>query len=316
MPVVIGDPELVHAARAGDASALGVLLQRHRAALYATALALLRDRGEAQDAVHDAFVIAMQRIDDVRDPAAVAGWLRAIVRNACLMRLRRRVPELPGDLPDDPGAPADAEQALERLALSAWVWTALEALPTDLRVTVMLRYFTRHASYDEIAATLGIPVGTVRSRLNQAKTRLVDALMRTASGAHLDPDRLADRRRQEWDAIVHEVYSTGTASLYVADCAPDVLVEAPALDYLERGAGDHRRGVEDSVAAGVRLDLTDVAASPGVTIFEGTYVNPPDDPHHCPATHTEVRIHPDGQTTRLLLYYPPRSTQTAPTTTP
>src|SRR5688500_9368288 len=117
MPVGIGDAELVHAARAGDASALGVLLQRHRAALYATALALLRDRGEAQDAVQDAFVIALQRIDDVRDPAAAAGWLHAVVRNACLMRLRRRVPELPGDLPEDPSAPADAEQALEQLAL-------------------------------------------------------------------------------------------------------------------------------------------------------------------------------------------------------
>ena len=82
-------------------------------------------------------------------------------------------------------------------------------------MTVMLRYFTRRASYDEIAATLGVPVGTVRSRLNQAKSRLADALMQTASAAHLDHDRLADRRRQEWDAIAHEVYTTGSAALYV-----------------------------------------------------------------------------------------------------
>ncbi|MDX6647755.1 MAG: hypothetical protein QOK40_3482 [Miltoncostaeaceae bacterium] len=176
----------------------------------------------------------------------------------------------------------------------------------------MLRYFTRHVTaYTEIAATLGIPVGTVRSRLNQAKTRLADALLETASAAHIDHGKLVAQRRREWAAITNEIYSTGGAALYVADCASDVLVQAPSMDYLERGVDDHRRGVEDSVAAGVRLHLTGVAAGPGVTIFEGTYENPPHDPHHCPATHTEVRLHPDGQTTRLLLYYPTTARQAA-----
>lgn len=133
--------------------------------------------------------------------------------------------------------------------------------------------------------------------------------MQTASAAHLDHDKLADSRRQEWDAILHEAYSTGSASLYVADCAPDVLVQARSMDYLERGAGDQRRSAEDTVAAGVQLNPTGVVASPAITIFEGTYTNPPDDPFRCPATHTEVRIHPDGQTTQLLLYFPPPTTQ-------
>ena len=50
------------------------------------------------------------------------------------------------DVPDDPGTVSDTEQALDRLALSDWVWTAVEQLPQDMRVTVMLRYFTRHTT--------------------------------------------------------------------------------------------------------------------------------------------------------------------------
>ena len=224
----------------------------------------------------------MQRLDDLRDPAAAAGWLHTIVRNVCLMRLRRPVRELAIDAPEDPHAPSDAEEALDQLAVRDWIWTALERLPDDQRVTIMLRYFGRHATYEEIAATLGIPVGTVRSRLNQAKARLADDLLRTASVAHHDHGKLLADRKHEWDAIVHEAYTTGAASLYVANCAPDVLVEAPSMAYRELGAEDQRRGVEDTVAAGVRLELTNLVASDTVTIWEGDYHNPPDDPRALP----------------------------------
>ena len=53
------------------------------------------------------------------------------------------------------------------------------------------------------------------------------------------------------------------------------------------------------------MQVTDVWSSSSVTIVEGNYLNPADDPEHCPATHTEVRIHPRGQTGRLLLYFRP-----------
>jgi RNA polymerase sigma factor (sigma-70 family) len=303
MAVMPSDAELVLAARGGDAGAFGTLLERHRAPLYASALAVLGERAAAQDVVQDAFLIALRRLGDLREPSAVAGWLHAIVRNATRMRVRRASHELASEAPPARGDVIDAEAALERLALRDWVWTALERLPEDLGVTVMLRYFSRHSSYREIAATLGVPVGTVRSRLNQARAKLADALLATAATGHVDHARLVERRKEEWRTIIEEVVATGRAELYAADCASDVLVEAPSLAYREHGVDDHRGGVEESAAAGVRLHLTGLVASPGVTIVEGDYENPPHDPHHCPATHTEVRIHPDGRTARLLLYY-------------
>lgn len=69
------DAELAIAARGGDCTCLGVLLERHRARLYAAALRVLGFRPEAEDAVHDRFLIALRHIGDLKDPQAIVGWL-------------------------------------------------------------------------------------------------------------------------------------------------------------------------------------------------------------------------------------------------
>lgn len=300
---MIGDVELVYAARAGDVAALGALLESHRARLTAYALAILGDRFQAQDAVQDAFLVALLRLGDLKEPAALVGWLHTIVRNECRMRLRN-CRELPGEIPvRDEMLRLDVDEALEQSALGDWLWSALEELPENLRVTVMLRYFARHSAYTEIAAILGIPVGTVRSRLNEAKRRLADALLASATAVHRDHGALVEQRMHWWRAVVVEVEQEGTATIYLADAVPDTLVEAPSMGYRTYGAEDQARGMVETIAAGVRVRLTDVAASDGITIVEATFENPADDPHHCPPTQIEVRFHSRGPTTRIILYY-------------
>ena len=300
---MIGDVERVHAAQAGDVAAMGALLEDYRARLYAAALTMLGDRVQAQDAVQDAFLVALRRLGDLREPAAVGGWLHRIVRNECRMRLRA-YRKLPGEIAVQTRTHrCDVDEAFEQLALRDWLWTTLEGLPDDLRATVMLRYFTRHTTYIEIAAILGIPVGTVRSRLHQAKRRLADELLASVTAAHRDHGALVAQREHWWRAVVDEVEKEGTAALYIEDAMPDTLVEAPAMGYRAQGVEDHARGMVETVTAGVRVQLTAIVASEGVTIVEADYENPVDDPHHCPATHTEVRFHPHGRTTRIILFY-------------
>jgi DNA-directed RNA polymerase specialized sigma24 family protein len=95
------DRELVSAARAGEVAALGELFERYRPSLYAAALARLRDRDEALDQVQETFLIALTRMNELRDPDAVGGWLHAVLRNSCLMRLRRAGREvLTGEVAD------------------------------------------------------------------------------------------------------------------------------------------------------------------------------------------------------------------------
>src|ERR687886_1720188 len=87
---VLSDVELARAAQNGDAASVGVLLERHRAALYALALRILGRGPEAQDAVQETFLIALNSIDRLREPEAVGGWGRGILRNVCLRGVRER----------------------------------------------------------------------------------------------------------------------------------------------------------------------------------------------------------------------------------
>jgi DNA-directed RNA polymerase specialized sigma24 family protein len=121
------DAELVEAARRGDAASLGLLLERYRAPLYGLSLRILGHGSEARDAVHDTFLIALRRIDELREPSAVGGWLHAVLRNARRMRLRADQGELPSGsrLATSPGAPRAVRRRVHRPAGSTREGVAL-----------------------------------------------------------------------------------------------------------------------------------------------------------------------------------------------
>lgn len=195
------DEELTRRAQAGETGALGLLLARHQAPMRAVAMSLLGYGPDAEDVVQDAALTALRRIGDVRDPAAVGAWLRAIVRNAARMRLRvtRETPGLDGldQLHPCDHEPSHPERVVEQHAMRDWIWDAVEELPEQLRLVLMLRHFSGITSYQEIAAACEIPVGTVRSRLNQARAKLAQVLLSTATQAHDDASALTEDSRQE-----------------------------------------------------------------------------------------------------------------------
>jgi len=210
------DAELVKAVQNGDAASLGILLESYRASLYGRALRLLGHGPRAQDAVQDTFVIALRKIDQIREPEAVGGWLHAILRNVCLMRIREDrgeilFEEVPRRI-EQRSFESSAEETIDRLAMRDWVWTALGELPESLRVTAMLRYFGGYPSYGEISSILGVPVGTVKSRLNGAKIKLADALLETAGLEHDGARRLTESRTRFYEAAWGD-YSRGRVAI-------------------------------------------------------------------------------------------------------
>src|SRR3989337_2231175 len=264
--LVLSDAELVRAAQRGDATSLGFLLERYRASLYSLALQVLGRRPEAQDAVHDAFLIALRKIDQVREPEAVAGWLRVILHNVCGPRLRKDqggllFDEVPSHVVWKFSEPS-AEEEIDRLAMREWVWTALSELSETLRVTAMLRYFGSYASYEEITTILGVPVGTVRSRLNQVKVKLAEAMLETAGLEHGEARRLTESQTRFFGA---------------------------AWDAYNRGEGYEI--------------LANVIASKDATIVEGNYENPSDDPFRCPPAISMVGFYRDGRIPRMHLHF-------------
>lgn len=222
---VATDAELVAAARGGDGAALGLLLERHRPRLFATAVRLVGYRSDAEDAVQETYLAAIRHIGSVRDPESVGAWLQAVVRRACLQHeRRRRNGELPTDplpeLIDDRPGPEDR---IERLELRDWIWGALHRLPEPLRVSAMLRYFGSYHSYDEVATILGVPIGTVRSRLSEARSSLPRRCSR-APRSSTTTFALGRARQRFWTDEFQDVFRRGERGRFVSHFATDLLI--------------------------------------------------------------------------------------------
>jgi RNA polymerase sigma factor (sigma-70 family) len=307
--VVLSDAELVRTAQGGDATSLGILLERHRAPLHALALRILGHAPQAQDAVQDAFLIALGNIDRLREPEAVGAWLRAILRNVCLQRLRQGrgeilFDELAGRLEREPYEPS-AEESIDRLALRDWVWTALSELPEPLRVTAMLRYFGSYSSYEELSAILGVPLGTVRSRLSRVKAKLADALLKTAKLEHEEARDLAESRARFFAKAFDEFNRRQSYEMFT-NAFSDDLVMAFSDGTIRRGRAFLLAELEEDLEAGIKLHPTNVLASKGMTVMEGDFENPPHAPFHCPPATSMVFFHRDGAIRRVRRHFAPR----------
>jgi RNA polymerase sigma-70 factor (ECF subfamily) len=302
---VYSDAELARAAQGGDATSLGILLERYRASLHAQALRMLGHGPEAQDAVQDAFLIALRAIDRLREPEAVGGWLHGILRNVCLRQLRERRDEILFDesvatLEKSPSEPP-VEEAIDRLAMREWVWTALYELPEALRVTAMLRHFGSFSSYEEISAILDVPVGTVCSRLSQVKVKLAEALLKTAGLEHDEARKLAEYHRFFTAAWTGE-YNRGEGYQLLASAFSEDGAWAYTSGKVVRGIPSF----EGDLEAGMKMRPTNVLASKGVTVMEADFENPRDNPFHCPPATSLVFFYRDGRIQRACQYYAPR----------
>ncbi|WP_422770080.1 RNA polymerase sigma factor [Plantactinospora sp. WMMC1484] len=301
------DAGLVRAAQAGEVSALGLLLTRHRPALLAVAYGVLGYGADAEDAVQETAVIALRRIGDLRDPEAVGPWLRMVVRNACRMRLRAAGPVPLDGLASLPSAEPDPADLLDRHAVRDWVWHALADLSPPLRLVLMLRYFTGVTAYQDIADACGVPVGTVRSRLADARGKLARALLATADAAHDDVRSLARSRRQEAEETLDAARRGDFAVALAAYWSPTVESSWPrghrttGYDYLVRV-------MENDLADRVQQRLTNVVAARDITIWEVDLVNPPDDPFHCPPGAVWVQHLAAGRVQRFQLHHARRPT--------
>jgi RNA polymerase sigma-70 factor (ECF subfamily) len=293
-------PSGVEAVAYDDTGAVAALLERHRASLYATALRLLGSRADALDAVQDTSVVALIRIGELRDAGAAPAWLHTVVRNVCLMRLRQRR-ELPCDEIELPGSAPDPEEILAQHAVGEWVWGALDALPADEQLTVVLRYFTRCESYDAIARLTAVPVGTVRSRLSRGRSRLADALAETdgARGAHA---RLEESRREQWEDFYRVLHEHPAPRSYRELYAGEVDVRDRGGRWVGiRSWSAHER---EAIDLGVRAALVGLLAGRDLTVVELDFANPAAAPGHCPPQATFVHRLERGRTRELRIHYP------------
>jgi RNA polymerase sigma-70 factor, ECF subfamily len=165
---VTDDAGLVGQALDGSGSAFDELYRRHRDRVGRAAYLLVGEAETARDIAQDAFLVAWRDLRALRVPSLFRAWVTGIALNLCrrpamLRRLRQG------------GTERETAVVHEGIEAGILVREAVAALPHRMRAVVVLRYFGQF-SEPEIAEALEIPVGTVKSRLQRARTRLATAL--------------------------------------------------------------------------------------------------------------------------------------------
>lgn len=175
----VADTELLARLSAGDEAALSPLMARHEQRLYRIACGYLRNSEDALEVVQDAFVRLFQQSTKIDARAEPGAWLTRVTINAAIDRYRQRkrrgAREVEVESEDLQHIPARHERgALDNLHTEdsrRAIERGLQALNERQRAVVTLRHFSE-LSLDEIASTLGVRLGTVKSSLNRALLRM------------------------------------------------------------------------------------------------------------------------------------------------
>lgn len=151
-------------------------MRRNEQRIYNLSLRMLGRPEDARDATQETFLAAFKKLPSFRGESALSTWLHRVAVNSCYDILRRRKRRAEESLPEDPGpAPGDvAESSSEAVD----VQRALAQVPEEFR-TVLVLHDVQDLPYEQIAEILGIPVGTVKSRLHRGRVGLARLLAGT-----------------------------------------------------------------------------------------------------------------------------------------
>lgn len=172
------DAELVNAAAAGDRDAFDELVRRHQGPIVNLARAMTGGAADAEDLAQETFIRAWKSLGQFRRESTFRTWLHAVALNVIrthrgrLARLRRVFLSAPSEPGADPLDRASIDDRIDdALAIRQGIDRALAQLPDELRGALVLRD-VQGLEYREIAEALGIPIGTVESRIFRARQRL------------------------------------------------------------------------------------------------------------------------------------------------
>ena len=179
----------IAAAKAGDQDAFEALIRLYEKRVFALTRRMCRNPADAEEAAQEAFLAAWQGLPFFRGDASFSTWLYRLASNACVDLLRRegRHQAAAGPSLNDEEAPLDVadgtpgpQEAAERRELREQIEEGLRALTPEHRQVLLLREM-HQLSYDEIAQTLDVDVGTVKSRINRGRKQLRNFLLRSGN---------------------------------------------------------------------------------------------------------------------------------------
>ncbi len=177
--------ELIELAAKGDSQAFERLVMPHEKMMYALALRMCQNPEDAKDCMQDAMIRIFRSLPTFRGDSSISTWIYRIVNNTCLDSHRRKkvrraesleeLDEAGWTAPDPSPGP---QEELERQSLKSVLSRGISLLPDNIRSAVVMRDI-HGFSYEEIAETLDINIGTVKSRINRGRERLRNFLIET-----------------------------------------------------------------------------------------------------------------------------------------
>lgn len=175
----ISDGDLVRRARQGEDRAYGALVERYMRSAYAVAFSVIRRHEDAEDAVQESLVVALERLEECRNPEKFAGWLMTIVRNRSRNLIRREALRETDEVPESASTRRPGpDRVTEHRELRELLTEAMAELPEVQREIVLL-HDLEGWKHREIAERLDLPSGTVRSHLHFARKALRKTLRAT-----------------------------------------------------------------------------------------------------------------------------------------
>jgi RNA polymerase sigma factor (sigma-70 family) len=302
------DYDLAILAKNGNKEVFEILFGHYRAPVYHLALSICGNTPLAEDAVQEAFIIAFINIQQLRDPKLFAPWLKRIVTNCCYQLLRKENKYFSYEhLPEKFQLIENSiEDKLDKLANRDALYTALSGIPEKHRFTLMLRYLSDYNSYKEIAEITGVPVGTVRSRLNEGRKQLS-----TRWNSQNDTDNREFANNDYWNDFYSDLFpQIYTDKSYLSKLLSHVKSDLKLI--FTSGKTVHGRNIfeesfYDDFAHGSRVSSVNSCISSGnLSVMNLSFENSSKHPHHCPPNSFLTVQRSKGKVSSIRLFHAKR----------
>jgi len=296
--------QAVRTAQTGEESAWRILYQHYYPKLYAVAIRICGASPEVQDVIQDSFVTAWSKLPQLKEPAHFGSWLKKILERNCYRLAHKNRVHQGIDFATLPGSyemAAGIEQKFDQPRWQKLLYKNLSQLHDGVLSALLLRYFSSYSSYVQIAEILSIPTGTVRSRLNEAKTKLIEKWSKP-----LHDGRDDESERNEWNNFYFEIFS----GLHYHDNDKKRLFDHLGNDariffpggQLKFGYRAFENLVIDDHKHGSWVKPVQVVSSGNISIIESRHFNSVEHPNHCPPGSVIVLSRKKGKADKLNMH--------------
>lgn len=261
-----------------------IIFQLFYPRLYAIALERSKNKALAADIVQETFITAYLKLHQLKEAAAFGGWIKQILLHLYSRSSQNTKEQISIDQVELKGlkwSENEVEKKLDWVSTKSNLYATVALLPELLRTTLLLRYFSTYSSYGEIAQIQRIPVGTVRSRLNQAKSKLTELWKQP-----MDNDVRILNEAETWNRFYFNTLSLIHSNeqdrhYFLSHLGKGVKVVTAASNTIH-DRGLFEKMVHEDIEVGSWLDPVKVISSGDLSIIETKHFNSAEFPDHCP----------------------------------